>query len=53
MIKLKRQIFKKIRIFNNFNNLQKLLKQKIDYTMSSISIDGLELTIKLLNIQKK
>ena len=40
MIKLKDKYTKKIRIFNNFNNLQKIFKQKIDYTMSSISESG-------------
>ena len=42
---------KKINIYNNYNNLDKILKSKVDYTMSSITgLDGLEPT---LNIIKK
>jgi len=42
---------KKINIYNNYNNLDKILKNKVDYTMSSITgLDGLEPT---LNIIKK
>ncbi len=42
---------KKINIYNNYNSLNKILKNKIDYTMNSITgLDGLEPT---LNIIKK
>ncbi len=45
---------KKIKIFNNFNNLQKIFKKKIDYTMSSISgLDGLDPTIRIIKHSKK
>ena len=44
----------KIRVFNNFNELDKIFKQKIDYVMSSISgINGLEPTIKIIKFTKK
>ena len=44
---------KKIKIYNNFDNLQKILKNKVDYTMSSITgIDGLEPTIKIIKHTK-
>ena len=40
---------KNINIFNNFNELNKILKKKVDYTMSAIiGIDGLLPTIKLI-----
>ena len=40
---------RKIKIFNNFDNLGKILKKKIDYTMSSISgIQGLKPTIEII-----
>ncbi len=42
---------KKINVYNNYNDLNKILKKKIDYTMNSITgLDGLEPT---LNIIKK
>ena len=42
---------KEIKIYNNYRSLDKILKKKIDYTMSSITgLDGLEPT---LNIIKK
>lgn len=45
---------KKIEIFNNFKNINKILPSKIDYTMSSIvGIDGLYPTINLIKISKK
>ena len=45
---------KKIKIFNNFKNINKILPRKIDYTMSSIvGIDGLYPTINLIKISKK
>ena len=44
----------KIRVFNNFKNLDKIFKKKIDYVMSSISgINGLEPTIKIIKFTKK
>ena len=45
---------KKIKIHNNFDNFDKLFKNKVDYTMSSITgIDGLEPTIKIIKHTKK
>ena len=45
---------KKIKIYNNFNGLQKIFKKKIDYTMSSISgIQGLKPTIEIIKYTKK
>ncbi len=44
----------KIRIYNDFNSLNKILTKKVDYTMSSIiGINGLEPTIKLIKHSKK
>ena len=45
----------KIKIFNNFKNIDKILKtKKIDYTMSSIvGVDGLYPTISLIKFSKK
>ena len=46
--------YKKINFYNNFNNLSKIFKKKIDYTMSSISgLDGLEPTLKIIKHTKK
>ena len=45
---------KKINVYNNFNNLGKIFKKKIDYTMSSISgIQGLKPTIEIIKYTKK
>ena len=45
---------KKINIYNNFNNLDKIFREKIDYTMSSISgIQGLKPTIEMIKHTKK
>ena len=45
---------KKIRIFNNFNNLNKIINKKIDYVMNSIvGIEGLEPTLKIIHLTKK
>ncbi len=42
-----------IKIFNNFKNLDKIFKSKVDYTMCSIvGIDGLEPTLKLIKFTK-
>jgi 1-deoxy-D-xylulose-5-phosphate reductoisomerase len=44
---------KKLKIFNNFNFLDKILNSKVDYTMSSISgLSGLEPTLKLIKHTK-
>ncbi len=43
-----------IKIFNNFEKLNKIFKFKIDYVMSSImGIDGLEPTIKIIKFTNK
>ena len=43
----------KIKIYNNFDNLKNLLKNKLDYTMSSIvGLKGLEPTIKIIKHTK-
>ncbi len=45
---------KKINIYKNYNNFNKIFKKKIDYVMSSISgIDGLEPTLKIIKFTKK
>ncbi len=45
---------KKINIYNNFNNLNKILRDKVDYTMNSIvGIEGLIPTIKIIKFTKK
>tara|TARA_X000000368_G_scaffold397915_1_gene367490 strand:- start:162 stop:1325 length:1164 start_codon:yes stop_codon:yes gene_type:complete len=50
----KNKYSKKINIYNNFNNLKKIFKKKIDYTMSSISgIQGLKPTIEIIKFTKK
>ncbi len=44
---------KNIKIFNNFNKLNKILKEKVDYTMSAITgIDGLQPTINVIKFSK-
>ncbi len=44
----------KIRVFNDFTQLDKIFKKKIDYVMSSISgIHGLEPTIQIIKFTKK
>ncbi len=46
-------INKKIKIFNNFKNFNKIFSKKIDYVMSSIiGIEGLEPTIKIIKHTK-
>ena len=50
----KNKFSKKINIYNNFNNLRKIFKKKVDYTMSSISgIQGLKPTIEIIKFTKK
>ena len=45
---------KKIKIFNNYNELNKILKKKIDYVMNSIvGINGLDPTLKIIPLTKK
>ena len=45
---------RKIKIYNNFDQLDKIFKNKIDYVMSSvIGIEGLEPTIKIIKYTKK
>jgi 1-deoxy-D-xylulose-5-phosphate reductoisomerase len=45
---------KNIKIYNNFNDLNKIFKKKIDYTMSSIiGLDGLVPTIEMIKFTKK
>ncbi len=45
---------KKIKIYNNFDCLDKVFKKKIDYTMSSISgIQGLKPTIEIIEYTNK
>jgi 1-deoxy-D-xylulose-5-phosphate reductoisomerase len=45
---------KKIRIFNKNYDLKKIIKKKIDYTMSSITgIDGLKPTFEIIKFTKK
>ena len=45
---------KKVNIFNNFNQLDKIFKSKVDYIMSAISgIDGLEPTFRSIKYTKK
>jgi len=50
----KKKLRKKINIYNNFNNLDKIFTKKIDYVMSAISgIAGLEPTCKIIKYSKK
>ena len=45
---------KKIKIFNDFKNFNKIFKKKIDYVMSSIvGLDGLEPTFEKIKFTKK
>ena len=40
---------KKLRIFNNYQSLNKIFKKKVDYTMSAITgLDGLEPTLNII-----
>ena len=44
----------KIKIYKNFENLDKIFKGKLDYTMSAISgIDGLDPTLRIIKKTKK
>ena len=53
--KLKKKNFnKKIKIYNSFEDFNKIFKKKIDYLMSAIvGIDGLDPTIKSIKFTKK
>ena len=43
-----------INVFNNFRSLDKILKKKVDYAMSSIvGIDGLDPTVNIIKFTKK
>ena len=45
---------KKIKIFNNFNSLDKIFKKKNDYTMCAISgFEGLKPTFNMIKYSKK
>ena len=45
---------KKIKVFNNYNELNKIIKKKIDYVMNSIvGINGLDPTLKIIPLTKK
>ena len=45
---------KKIKIFNDFKELNKIFKSKVDYTMSAISgLDGLDPTLQIIKKTKK
>jgi len=53
-LRLKKKKLGNIKIFNNFNSLNVIFKNKIDYVMSSISgIYGLEPTLKIIKHTKK
>ena len=50
----KRKNTKKIKIYNSFDNLQKIFPKKIDYVMSSIvGLDGLVPTYNIIKFTKK
>ncbi len=50
----KRNLKSNTNFFNTFNKLNKILKTKIDYVMSSIvGIDGLNPTLKIIKFTKK
>ena len=53
--KIKNNVYsKKIKVYNNFDELEKIFRKKIDYTMSSISgIQGLKPTIEIIKYTKK
>ena len=51
---LKLNKYKKLKIYNNFNDFSKIFKKKIDYTMSSITgLEGLIPTLKIIKYTKK
>ena len=54
-LKIKKSRYsKKIKIFNNFDSYKTIFKNKVDYTMSSITgIEGLKPTLKIIKHSKK
>ena len=51
---LKKKKLSKIKIFNNYDSLNNILKEKIDYVMSAISgIQGLDPTVKIIKHTRK
>ena len=53
-IAIKKKNNKNLKIFNNFDNLDKILNKKIDFTMSAISgIEGLKPTLNSIKFTKK
>ncbi len=49
----KKNTNKKIKVFNNYQDLNKIIKKKLDYTMSAISgLAGLEPTLKIISKTK-
>lgn len=51
---LRKKNIKKINIYNNYTALNKILKKKIDYVMSSISgLDGLKPTLNIIKYTKR
>ena len=50
----KKKKIKKLRVFNDYNDLNKIIKKKLDYTMCAISgLAGLEPTLKIISKTKK
>ena len=46
--------FNKIKVFQNFDNIDKIIRNKVDYTMSAISgFDGLKPTLKIIKKTKR
>ena len=54
-LKIKKNRYsKKIKIFNKFDEFEKIFKSKVDYTMSSITgIEGLKPTLNIIKYSKK
>ena len=51
---LKKNKNKKLKIFNSFNDLNKIFKNKVDYTMVAISgLEGLSPTMQIIKYTKK
>ena len=54
MIWIKKKLNKNYKIFNDFNSFKKIIRTRVDYTMSSITgLAGLEPTIKIIRFTKK
>ena len=45
--------FKKIKVFQNFDNIDKIVKNKVDYTMSAISGLRIKTNSKIIKKQKE